>query len=69
MKKLLFVFTVMFGLALTSCGNMGGSADNVDSTKVDSAVIDSAVVDSALADTLVVDSTVVDTAALSLLNK
>lgn len=64
MKKLLFVFTLMFGLALTSCGNMGGSADNVDSTKVDSAVVDSA-----LADTLVVDSTVVDTAALSLLNK
>lgn len=68
MKKLLFVFTVMFGLALSSCGNVTNSADNVDSTKVDSAVIDSAVVDSTLADTLVVDSTVVDTAALSLLN-
>lgn len=64
MKKLLFVFTLMFGLALSSCGNMTGSANNVDSTKVDSAVVDST-----LADTLVVDSTVVDTAALSLLNK
>lgn len=64
MKKLLFVFTLMFGLALSSCGNMTNSADNVDSTKVDSAVVDST-----LADTLVVDSTVVDTAALSLLNK
>ena len=59
MKKLLFVFTLMFGLALSSCGNMTGSANNVDSTKVDSAVVDST-----LTDTLVVD-----TAALSLLNK
>lgn len=64
MKKLLFVFTLMFGLALSSCGNMTGSANNVDSTKVDSTVVDST-----LADTLVVDSTVVDTAALSLLSK
>lgn len=64
MKKLLFVFTLMFGLALGSCGNVTNSAKDVDSTKVDSAVVDSA-----LADTLVVDSTVVDTAALSLLNK
>lgn len=64
MKKLLFVFTLMFGLALSSCGNMTSSANDVDSTKVDSTVVDST-----LTDTLVVDSTVVDTAALSLLNK
>lgn len=63
MKKLLFVFTLMFGLALSSCGNMTGSVKEVDSTKVDSTVVDST-----LTDTLVVDSTVVDTAALSLLN-
>lgn len=64
MKKLLFVFTLMFGLALGSCGNMTNSADNVDSTRVDSTVVDSTVMD-----TLIVDSTVVDTAALGLLNK
>lgn len=64
MKKLLFVFTVMFGLTFSSCGNMANSADNVDSTRVDSTVVDSTVMD-----TLIVDSTVVDTAALSLLNK
>lgn len=64
MKKLLFVFTVMFGLAFSSCGNMTNSANDVDSTKVDSTVVDSTAMD-----TLVVDSTVVDTVALSLLNK
>lgn len=64
MKKLLFVFTVMFGLAFSSCGNETNSANDVDSTKVDSTVVDSTAMD-----TLVVDSTVVDTVALSLLNK
>lgn len=64
MKKLLFVFTVMFGLAFSSCGNMTNSANDVDSTKVDSTVVDSTAMD-----TLVVDSIVVDTVALSLLNK
>lgn len=64
MKKLLFVFTVMFGLAFSSCGNKTNSANDVDSTKVDSTVVDSTAMD-----TLVVDSTVVDTVALSLLNK
>lgn len=55
MKKLLFMFAVLFGVVFTSCGSANGSKQN-DSTKVDSAVVDTATVDSMQMDTVVADS-------------
>lgn len=54
MKKLVFVFALMLGVAFTSCGNATSNVSEADSTVVDS--IDSTSVDT-------VDSVVVDSVA------
>lgn len=51
MKKLLFVFALMLGVAFTSCGNATSNvseADSIDSISVDT--VDSLVVDSIVAE-------------------
>lgn len=54
MKKLLFVFALILGVAFTSCGNATSNVSEADSTVVDS--IDSISVDTI--DSVVVDSIV-----------
>ena len=56
MKKLLFVFALMLGVAFTSCGNATSNVSETDSTIVDS--IDSISVDTV--DSLVMDSIVAE---------
>ena len=56
MKKLLFVFALMLGVAFTSCGNATSNVSEADSTVVDS--IDSISVDTI--DSIVMDSVIVD---------
>lgn len=63
MKKTIFtfLFAIMFGMAIGSCGNGTGTATDVDSTAVDSVeVVDSFAVDSVAADTVAVDSIVAE---------
>ncbi len=49
MKKLIFVFTLMFGVLFASCGNSVNSAnsnkDSVDTIQVDTLNADTALVD------------------------
>lgn len=46
MKKLLFMFALMFGMMFASCGNNTGKSEQVDSTKVEVVTIDTTIVDS-----------------------
>lgn len=46
MKKLLFMFVLMFGLSFVSCGNSTDSSKLNDSTKVDTTLVDTMQVDS-----------------------
>ena len=57
MKKTIFtlMFAIMFGMALSSCGNGATKSTTVDSTAVDTVVVDSTVV---AADTVASDSIV-----------
>ena len=62
MKKTFFgmMFAIMFGMALSSCGNGAATvaSTDVDSTAVDTVMVDSMAVDSVVADTVAVDTTV-----------
>lgn len=57
MKKLLFVFALMFGAMFSSCGNTTKNVEQKDSTAVDSVmVVDTIPEDSATQDTLALDT-------------
>lgn len=56
MKKLLFIFALMFGAIFVSCGNSGSSTNQSDSTKVDTAVVDSVVADTVPGDSIALDT-------------
>lgn len=59
MKKTFFgmMFAIMFGMALSSCGNGAATvaSTDVDSTAVDTVLVDTLVVDSVAADTVALD--------------
>lgn len=47
MKKLLFMFALMFGMMFTSCGNTNtANSEQNDSTKVETVTVDTMAVDS-----------------------
>lgn len=58
MKKLVFVFALMFGAIFSSCGNNTGNAEQKDSVSITDSVeaIDTITVDSAALDTLSPDT-------------
>ena len=56
MKKLLFIFALMFGAVFASCGNSGNFSNQNDSTAVDTAVVDSVVTDTVPGDSIALDT-------------
>ena len=57
MKKLVFVFALMFGAMFSSCGNVTKNVEQKDSTAVDSVVVvDTIPEDSVAQDTLALDT-------------
>lgn len=46
MKKLVFMFALMFSVMFTSCGSSASKTEQIDSTGVDTTLVDTLQVDS-----------------------